>query len=847
MTRFLTFDFNGWLDYIVDQNDETRSLGFRSCFHKHNSYWLMGAQAHSAARYKKSFSSSTTVDAIQALKCSAGLEPTLPEWDGNPPLTSALWKSIEETSRIADESINLALVISDDKGLGSSKISNEKGITKLETLHSSLDDARPAKLLQSRIELIWRSVAVVQAVLNQGNLPDFEGHVLVISVNERITWRVIELRRWQSNSKYEKKIRIVRSPYTGNGDNSAASGEFSWITGDRYSNGRKSSAIDIEKFTQWTRWAEILATDASPKTLQQLGIDPDGIEHRSWAKSEGKKVRWQTVAPTFSVGIGSTEMIQSKLFEVVENFTCYHFDKDIPIIIENPIGEIVARKIEPCVQNLDTRVEIFHVSGPETVEAASKLAKVLVDENHPDGPAWLDSVPEIQLEVRNKQSNGNAGAETQWITVVSGDQAIPAGKVYLSPEEKNKRITLAPGIEQVHLHLRRGDELEGGYTRHPIVPSDYIKLVEPMARVRPLSSVAQIEFIEHLRNGKVADLSGAAASIKWQDLEKDRPLELRSIPELFIFEASCAGWLALEPVLTQIANLPDDNIPYKLLDDLYKITNEQWKERVFPLGSDGLPPWNCGQNPNNSIKLLKAATNKLLKNLVNNVIQQNDIKKRHANRLHMGITWLFTVCPDKVVDILLDSILNPNEKAGQTLYVNDAYSAWSIYSGVGRATQSEELLRRIYDDLILIWETNGEQKQDKFLLAAVSHPLARRVAARRVLCEDRDRFERVKRFLEQQLDNLISGNFDTRPGGKPQPSTELRYILMGFRGLCQVRYRYLHWFPVDGEDANRVHEKFMQVQQSSRFKIRPFESCLLKSTVPYLIGEGEDPTMPGGF
>ena len=844
MKRFLTFDFNGWLDYIVDQNDDARSLGFRSCLHKHEDQWLMGAQALSAARYKNSFSHSTTVDAVTALRCSAELENNLTEWDGKSPLPSALWKSIEEASRRTDDSINLAIVLPDDKILGSSKVSEISGVTQLETLHNSFHEARPIKLIRSRIELIWRSVAVVQAALCKGYLNDFVGHVLVISVNERITWRVMELRRWRRPSEDEEKIRIVRSPFTGNRDDYTQSGVCLWM--ENYSSLDKHflNSADADQFRKSTRWVEILATDASAKTIENIGINPNAIEHRSWGKGVNERSQWTIVPPDFPFDFGSTQFIQEKLLGIIEKFPVHEFDYPLPIIIENPVGDDVAKKIQPFSRKFDRMIEFFTVSGSETAEAASSLAKILGEANHPNGPAWLDSVPEIQLEVRNKLANHGENGDTRWVKVVSGNDAIPAGEIYSSTLDKNRRITLAPGIEEVYLHFRRGDEHEGGFTRHSIEPSDYEKVVEPIARVRPLSSEVRIEFVEHLPGDKVMNLTAETVSIKWQNLLKERPLKLGSIPELYIYRASCEGWKKLEGVLTKIQS---SNIPLSLLDEFHKITNEQWKDYIFPLGSDGQPPRDCGENPDNANTLLRTATGYLLANFDSSIYSRSRLNNYHANRLHMGLTWLFTGCPDDVVQTLLTAILEPNGAVGHRLHMDKEYSEWSIYSGVGRAVQNETSLRQIYDTLIKIWEDKGAQEQDKFLLAAVSHPLARRVAARRVLCEDISRFQRVRGFLDRQLDNLINGDFDCRPGGIPRPSMELRYLLMGYRGLCQVRWRHLDWFPVDTDGTKEIYSKFMRIRNSKSIENIPFERRLLELTVPYLIGKGRDPTMPAGF
>ncbi len=154
----------------------------------------------------------------------------------------------------------------------------------------------------------------------------------------------------------------------------------------------------------------------------------------------------------------------------------------------------------------------------------------------------------------------------------------------------------------------------------------------------------------------------------------------------------------------------------------------------------------------------------------------------------------------------------------------------------------DDALRVVFDDLIGAWECGGATRQDKYLLAAVTHPLARRVSVRKILGEDKQRFDRVARFLRQQLNNLLKKVHDHRPN-RPQPSLELRYITMGYRGLCQIRYSHPDWFPYKEEDARLAHNDLREAKKLGR----PFEQDLVERTAPYLIGEGKDPTMPGGF
>ena len=201
--------------------------------------------------------------------------------------------------------------------------------------------------------------------------------------------------------------------------------------------------------------------------------------------------------------------------------------------------------------------------------------------------------------------------------------------------------------------------------------------------------------------------------------------------------------------------------------------------------------------------------------------------------------------PERTVDILLDAITDPDGTAGCRLCMENEYSRWSVFQGVGRAARKEFQLKVIFDELIENWEKNGGGQQDKSLLAAVSHPMARRVAVRRVLSEDKVRFDRVKGFLDRQLENILDKNHDLRPNGKRrQPQLELRYVVMGYRGLCQVRYNHSDWFPFDGDECKVIHDKLRTAVARVR---NSFVQTLVERTAPYLIGEGQDPSIPGGF
>ncbi|MCY3820137.1 MAG: hypothetical protein OXH52_12365 [Gammaproteobacteria bacterium] len=834
MERFVTLDLNGWLDHLVvggesDPTPEARALGFRSCLFRLKDTWLFGSQALAAARDVRS--EAPLPDAIDALALAAGHGNASDE--EREALPRALWQLVKDFAVRSNDPAHLAVIVPDGRSLGCLGV-DKSGRTRLESLHDRLRQQRPADLSQSRLELIWRSVAALRAAMDRSSehFADKSGSVLVISINRRTFWTVLDLRAWSSGrgQRRPESVHIVRRPVMDDCDPDEA-----W-TRQRLdvvrSALKEELSGDFDALNKWTRSAEMLATGMSPQSLARLGVEADALEHWSWPTPGGG---WgccnnRPAIERFPAALPSR--LKSRLKQFVDS------PDPLAIVIESPASVEMTSAFERLVRECAVSLPIIRVTGHSTAEAAVRLAYALGRDS--DVPAWLDAVPAIELETRNED-----GAE--WRPIIARDQAIPAGQTYHTPPDARRKVTLAPGIEHIHLHLRRGDEGNWNkrYTEYAIPPSDHQRFVEPRARVRPLSGEARVEMVEHRPDGAVELLAASRSSVRWSEMNTNRPPALGSIPELYVFRASEQGWQALEPLLQQVASAGVGSVERKLKNTIYKTIRSQWKDQVFPLGSDGLPPAVSDPNVNYQRgKLLTDATSVLQTELEQAVNDVAALKPGIANRLHMPLTWLFTGCPERTVRVLSRALLEPHGAGGRTLHVDNDYSAWSIYSGIGRAVRSDDDLRTIFDKLIGNWETAGGQRQDKFLLAAVTHPLARRVSARRVLAESEERFDRVRRFLDRQLRNLLGGYSDRRPDGGSNRSLELRYITMGYRGLCQLRYgAYPDWFPADGEEARAVYD---QLREASKFGGN-FERELVDLTAPYLIGEGEDPTMPGGF
>ena len=799
-----------------------------------DSAWLFGAQALAAARY--SMNGDTLIDAFKALLDESNFQK---RDNSTPPLPvlSVLWQLVaDETSRSKCPA-DLALVIPDIPKFGKQNIDSNTGRTRIETLYRELEKSRPIELASSKIELVWRSVATARAVLDRGDVEAQPGSVFVINVNQQTSWTTLSLRNWSRENQTRGPLCIARD------DEMEVCRADESLTAQRMNIVKSCfdrKEVDFNKIKKWTRWAEILASDMNRKTAEKFDMNIIALEHRSWPTSDGEWIS-RTDIPKIKF---ETAKLPNGLRDQLKKFL--QGEKPLAVILECPAGEELIDDYWCSIVELAGETPVHWVTGTETVQAATQLA-IQLGQDQANPPAWLDVVPEISLKVE----------ERGWLPIIPEGEVIPTGKTYHSSTDKVPWIVLAPGIEQVHIHMRRGsgdnwdERYSGEHTGHTIRPSDHIKIIKPQVKVRPLSGDARLEIIEQPLVGGDQTLIGSKASIRWNEMSPEPPLALRSIPDLFIFRPSKNGWYDLEALLERVVGGDHGTrIKQELYDCMYKRWNDR-DEQVFPLGSNGLPSRKIyGGNRakfEQAQKLIDDATNVLLEDLDSYVKSDRKLDDYSANRMHMPLTWMFTACPEPVVDILLDAITNSSGNLANMLHMDNEFSAWAVYSGVGRAVRNKKSLRAIFDELICKWENEGNYKQDKFLLATVTHPMARRVVVRDVLNDDRERFERVKRFLNHQLSNLLQGIYDRRPHRNHRPSKrvslELQYITMGYRGLCQVRYANSDWFPIDGDSAK---EAYAGLNEALRLGNRRAQG-LVNQTAPYLIGEGKDPTMPGGF
>ena len=285
-------------------------------------------------------------------------------------MPAALWRLAVGAGRRTERRINLAVIIPDGRYFGTSSVRQDSGRTALETLHDALVRARPAALATSRIELVWRSVAALKSVLDRCELRDAEGDVLVISVNRRTFWTVLEMRPWLGGPGSKDPLCIVRKPVMDDCDENEA-----WTArrAEAVRAALADQAVDLEAIHRWTRWVEILATGMQPESLATLGYELSSLEHRSWPAS-GET--WMECPHPPLIPAGEA-FLPPALVRKIDVFRNRGGLAPLGIVVESPAGIEMTADLEALIRRHAPDIPIFRATGADAARAASRLAESL--------------------------------------------------------------------------------------------------------------------------------------------------------------------------------------------------------------------------------------------------------------------------------------------------------------------------------------------------------------------------------------------------------------------------------------------------------------------------------------
>lgn len=335
-----------------------------------------------------------------------------------------------------------------------------------------------------------------------------------------------------------------------------------------------------------------------------------------------------------------------------------------------------------------------------------------------------------------------------------------------------------------------------------------------------------------------------------------------AIPLLYVFEADEGAWLELEPHLAELRDWwRNDRAEgpriVSLYANLYDIFNSKWRSLQYPIDSAGDPPWVRHPDPAKA-----KATERERRRLVNDARdamvgrfedvltgQRTVDRGKPLNQVHTVPTWMFTNAPDSLALRLasgLARISDESRAVADRLGLDNPYSAWAAYSGIGRSTNTGSALETVWETLLGCWDGSTP---DKFLLAAISHPMGRRMETTDLLADRPKLRSQVTHLATMALDWLSAGRSDRRPGGRSQWALELRYTVFIVRGLLRVCIADPRVEERGGTDLMRsMADRLEHLGRNRKLgSSQQLVRDLVDRTVPLAKGEAGEVALPEGL
>ena len=339
-------------------------------------------------------------------------------------------------------------------------------------------------------------------------------------------------------------------------------------------------------------------------------------------------------------------------------------------------------------------------------------------------------------------------------------------------------------------------------------------------------------------------------------------MNVAAIPLLYVFEADEAAWLQLESHLAELRDWwRDDRTEggrsVDLYKSLYNIFNSKWRDLRYPIDSAGDPPWVRDPDPAKA-----KATERERRRLVNDARdamvgrfeqvlagQRTIGTGKPLNQVHTVPTWMFTNAPDSLALRLASGLARTSDEGcavAHRLGLDNPFSAWAAYSGVGRSTNTVSALATVWETLLGCWDGTTP---DKFLLAAISHPMGRRMETTDLLAARPALLSQVTHLTTTALDWLSAGRSDRRPGGRGQWALELRYTVFIVRGLLRVSIADPSVEVRGGTDLMRsMADRLEHLGRNRKLgSSQQLVRDLVDRTVPLARGEAGDVALPAGL
>jgi hypothetical protein len=649
-----------------------------------------------------------------------------------------------------------------------------------------------------RAVLLWRPVAAILDALNRGLLNhEFENRQIGVLAHDEdgLNFQTLRLRRLQEHPDILMPERVnygvLLAPEVGLANLYAEIDE----------NIRSHNLVLAEPNTEQPRLASRILLEDKPKS------DPEIIRRGNGT--------WATIMPPPDIGVDEFMPRALEIKPAAES------DELAGLFVTTPLTGRAAFRMKELVCTAFKKPVTCLPSeciARGALEAARRI--------HAGIPHYLDRLDSIALLVMK-------GREPQFEDLVPPDATVPANRIYVSRPISG--LFWRKSHDHMQFYIKKGgqeirrwetDRIDAPAVDEPV----QIELSQQPAQGWALVEITAPEWDFLKRNPIRLDWDSLPPEERDEEeikAELRRPLP--GIPRRVIYRAHEALWGPVErppgPGLSRALDrldLDDDasiDVFSRALRTFIRFPGHS--ETYFAVSTDGeLPHKLVGTGEE---KQFERAIERMSWHLLT-AIQERRLLTN--NRRLQCVTWVFTRCPEKLQDAMLDAVDTLNHplrgpQAAQRV----------ILHGLGRTVSKPQRIRAVIERVL-------DLPQNSDTRACIAALLSRRPAAPAVL--DKDLIFRIGNNVLEALRTQQQGRTFER---------DFKYTLFVLAGLLRCRHEQPYALLADrpglGRELKQVLEniEIRLSQLSGAAASRAQKIALTHDLIEYLSGEGGDPNI----
>ena len=567
-----------------------------------------------------------------------------------------------------------------------------------EALLSSLRHLRPGRRL-----LVWRSVlAVISALRDETPQRWKEGQTIgVIGHHARgLSVQVLKLRREEKFAPERKRVGELIECDLGL---DSFLQQASMSLAERCGNSRRSDHI------------------TSSNLPCQLAIEGlcDVEPLKLW------NGRWEIIDPPTDF-LPVTGKVPSQLVDSLTG--CDH------LLLETPTAGRIRNLVVGKLQEALCR-EIQDLKPDAVAWGALEAARRLSESE----PVYYDFLPQFSTIVQDKIGPKN-------YNLIPPDALLPAGQSYQS--DRPARLGLVAGTDKIKVHLKKqSDPIPRRAVVQVAVPPQVYTPVELHLTQTPAAGRARLTLVSESFMGPLVVNWGHAQQLEqsWEDIIDSLEQKKPSVPNRVILPCGLDNWFQTERYHGLI-ELLEENLD-KQVPDWKTLANNvsMCPSGKYSVSSDGDLPKDLPDYAN-------ALLNRTVELAEQDVRARLDGEGTDENHSLRFLTWLFKMCPEWIIQNLIESLGSP---VGEHPFILAPGSRALILQGIGRTATNSQHQRFAFDHLLSLPKERWKKDQ----MACAAFLLSRDDNAPKLL--NRREVDFIASVAQAKVHESVGKNFST--------------------------------------------------------------------------------------